>query len=118
MLVAVPAGALLRAHEHERDLPALDRAELARVLDDDAHAARQLQVVDEERDLHARGSPAGGSEPCPGASSPPGSGAAALVDERAPASSAASLAASAPVRSGSSSAPAPESGRPSSRSSS
>jgi len=43
---------VLLADEHERDLEAVMADELQRVLDDDADAAGELQVVDEEGDLH------------------------------------------------------------------
>ncbi len=62
MLIAMPAGPLLLAHEHQRHLPARDRAERARVLHHHAHTAGELQVVDEKGDLHALGS--AGSEGC------------------------------------------------------
>ena len=42
VLIAVPAGSLLLAYEHQRDLPALERAQLARVLHDDADTAGEL----------------------------------------------------------------------------
>ena len=61
-----PVRVLLLAGEHERDVEAVAVVQLARVVDDDADAAGELQVVDEEGDLHAALS--GGWPPLAGAS--------------------------------------------------
>ena len=50
--LVAPVRRLLLAHEHERDVEAVVVGEPPRVLDDDADPARELQVVDEEADLH------------------------------------------------------------------
>ena len=48
-----PVRVLLLAREHERDIEAMAVVQLAGVGDHDADAAAELQVVDEEGDLHA-----------------------------------------------------------------
>ena len=45
----LPFGVLLRAGQHERSLDTVAR-EPPRMLDDDADAAGELEVVDDERD--------------------------------------------------------------------
>ena len=52
VVVARPVRQVPVAHEHERDVHAVVGGQPAGVADDDADAAAQLQVVDEEGDLH------------------------------------------------------------------
>ncbi len=50
-----PVGLLLLARHGERDVEAVAGGELARVLDDDAHPAGELEVLQQERDLQGAG---------------------------------------------------------------
>jgi hypothetical protein len=51
--VVAPAFELLITREDESDLEAVACAELAGVMENDAHTARELEIVDQERDPHA-----------------------------------------------------------------
>jgi hypothetical protein len=51
--LVVPVGILLLAREHEGDLEIVVVLQLPGVSQDDADAAAELQVVDEEGDLHS-----------------------------------------------------------------
>jgi hypothetical protein len=48
-----PVGRVLLGRAHEHRLDPVVQLELARVLDDDADAAGELDVLEQERDLHA-----------------------------------------------------------------
>ena len=51
--LVAPVRVLLLAREHQRHVEGVTVAELARVGDDDPDPAAELEVVDEEGDLHS-----------------------------------------------------------------
>ncbi len=90
--VELPRRRLLLAHEHERHVVAVSQHQLAGVLDDDADAAGELQVVEEEGDLHAWPVAAGASSSSPSAGAAGAAGAAAVAAAVAAASAASATA--------------------------